>query len=908
VKGILPFTAVTVAALALLLAVPPVAAGPSHRAVPPPSLPTFGPHAPRAAGSSAAPAVAPTSPAPSFFTNSTLAPSLARGTPSTAPPPISALQVTPLPTPPDTVPTVMTFLTNSSQCCVEANFTAPAGGPWAMVVLNYTGQAVGGVYDSSYRAYVDQVQVLFGTTPEYGIWYVAQDVTRYDSLLEGTFNFTFLLGAATAGGYFESSVSLAFYPLAPGTAAPSEPNLILPLFHRVFVSTTTPIVYDNATVPDDVVNATLEVWTYGFGPDEFWYASPPTYRNLYVDVNGSPIASVMPFPYINTGGKDFLTWRPITGVFTLSDRPYEYDVTGALGMIEGAHNFSANVSGVSTGSSWLIGGALLLYTNASAGPATTLSYEFSAPPAHSTSSGSGGTSTDSPSYSYASEIPIAGADENVSMWTNASFSITVAISTNREWSNLTGNEALDAHETFVTGSQTYSTVRSVDFVLLLDLGEVAVITSTTDGGYPEDANFTSYMLNGVQSWAESTVRSLETAAGPQIVSSTIVDDRFTGGYNVFAGTEELTGPNVALVLTITFIASATTIDYSEADFGGLLSTTFTHELIGSDYQPPGPNYVETVLVNQINSPLVAALMTSGTAVDLGSSVDIEPVAGGGTAPYSFDYTGVPTGCTASSTAEWSCAPTSPGTYPINATARDAAGDSTSAGAVVLVVDPLPVVQPTTSRVWTDVGQSLEILSNAFGGTGSLECRWVVNDTPAVVQSCTTGFSLSPTLAGTYTVTVSASDSLGGVSKAVVLSIDVGVAPILSVSPGLGGNLTVGGAIVLTATVAGGSGNATYVWFVGNTAIPGAAGAVLTYVVTAPGTYLLSVQATDAAGLTAFAGPFTWTARNATAPPTAGSSSSSPGLTYDLLFLGAGVVVGAAVAALRLVPTNRGRRP
>ena len=168
----------------------------------------------------------------------------------------------------------MTFLTNNKTCCVSSNFSAPTG-TWALILLNYTGQAVAGVYDSSFRAYIDQAQVFFGTTPEYGIWYDEADMTPYSSLLVGTFNFTFLLGAAVTSGYFLTSVSLLFYPVPLGGDAPTEPNQVIPLWHRVFVSTTSTFVWDVATVPQNVTNATLQLWAYGFGPDEFWYASSP---------------------------------------------------------------------------------------------------------------------------------------------------------------------------------------------------------------------------------------------------------------------------------------------------------------------------------------------------------------------------------------------------------------------------------------------------------------------------------------------------------------------------------------------------------------------------------------------------------------------------------------------------------
>jgi Peptide N-acetyl-beta-D-glucosaminyl asparaginase amidase A len=803
----------------------------------------------------------------------------------------------------------MTFLTNSTTCCVEQNYSAPAGGPWALIVLNYTGEAVGGVYDSSFRAYVDQVQVLFGTTPEYGIWFVSQDVTRYESLFTGTFNLTFLLGAALAGGYFQTSVSLWFYPVAAGSAAPSEPNLIVPIFHRAVVTTSTPTVYDVATIPDDVVNATLEMWAYGFVNDEFWYSQPQNYRDVYVAVNGSPIVAVLPFPYINTGGDDLFTWRPITAVFTLSDRPYEYDVTGALGMIEGTHNFTANVSGVSTDSNWLIGGALLMYTNASVGPATTISYRFSAPPPHYSSGSGGDSATAAPSYSYSSEIPLAAGAENVSLTTNESFSITTVTSASKEWSNLTGSEDLASQETIQLGALNYSVVRTVDFPLVLDLGGSLVITSTTGGTYPEYGNFTTYFFNGVQAWDESNVRSLEGPDGPEVVASTLLDDRFTGGDNIFAGYEELTSPTAALLLAITFISSSTTIDFSETEFGGLLSTTFSHELIGVSYQPPGPDNAETVLLNSVNQPLVGVLVASTAVLDVGGSIQIDPVAGGGSGPYTFAYSDVPPGCTASDGSAWNCTPADPGVYALSATVTDSSGRSAPAGSVTLVVNALPTVMVSTNTTHLDVGQDGYLFASASSGTGALECHWTVNGSAPSVQPCTSVFSFSETASARYTVTVSASDSLGHDGKSVTLTLVVALPPQIVVSPGISANSTVGAAVTFTATETGGSGNSTFAWFVNNSVDVGVSGPVLTFAPAGAGAYTVSVEVTDAAGLTAFAGPIPWTVRNAPVPTTPTSAGSSPSLSDDLLLLGLGAVLGAVVGvvALRLSQAPPGRR-
>ncbi len=896
---------VAIACLALLLVgTPAVGAGtnplvgaPHARSVE--AVPTVGPDA-TAIPIAPAPALVPRA-----FSNVTLSPSLLPKGPSASPPPISAVQVTPPPIPPASTPTVMTFLTNSTTCCVISDFAVPGGGPWEMIVLNYTGQAVSGVYDSSFRAYVDQVQVLFGTTPEYGIWYVSQDITRYASLFSGgTFNFTFLLSAAVTNGYFLTSVSLAFYPPAPGEFAPSVPDLILPLFHRVFVSTTTPVVYANAVVPTNVVNATLELWTYGFGPDEFWYATQQSYRAMYVGVDGSPITAVLPFPYINTGGEDLFAWRPITAVFTLSDRPYEYDVTAALGMIEGSHNFSANISGVTASSNWLIGGALLLYTDASYGPATTLAYRFSAPPPRFTS----GSSTAAPSYSYASQIssqtPGVGPVTNVSLFANESFSETIIASSNGVWNNLTGRETLASHEVVQIGSTIQVIDRSVVFRLQMDLGQTVVITSTTGGTYPEFANFTTYFLNGDQEWSESTTALAGGLGPPVVLSSSFVDDRFTGGNNIFAGTEELTGPNAALLLSITLISSSTAIDYEQSDFSGRLTTTFSHRLAGSAYQPPGPFNAETVTIDVTQNPVVAFLLASLNVVDVGWSIYIVPVVAGGVAPYSIQYSGVPVDClffplgVPLDPLAWWCAPAVPGYYFVTAELTDATGATVTTAVLVLIVNPAPSVSVASNTTILDVGQTAYASAIAYGGTGPITCNWFVDGSPQATLPCDRTFNFDTIDTGTVNITVIAQDTGGawGASLQAIASVLLQVAslPSLTLDPPGNGNDTVGRAVVFAASVNGGSGNASFVWFVNNSVVDGVAGSRFTFVPAGAGTYAISVQAIDAAGSEAFAGPWTWDVRNAVAPVPATSAPNGIDPTTAVAFIGLAASLGAAV--------------
>ena len=84
--------------------------------------------------------------------------------PSAGTPSSDIVEVPPPATPP-TQPT--TFVVASHLACPPActpsmNVTPPPG-PWALILLNFTGSVVPSVYDSSYHASVNGVPVLFGT-------------------------------------------------------------------------------------------------------------------------------------------------------------------------------------------------------------------------------------------------------------------------------------------------------------------------------------------------------------------------------------------------------------------------------------------------------------------------------------------------------------------------------------------------------------------------------------------------------------------------------------------------------------------------------------------------------------------------------------------------------------------------
>ncbi len=518
----------------------------------------------------------------------------------------SGISAAPNPSVPDTTPTVVHLVSNLVVTSYGSPYTTTVNipsGQWASIVLVYNGSATGLVYDSAYSLAINGVTMFTGTSPEYGNWSVQSNLTEYASVLHGSVVVSFSPPMAIISGSFTNSLELLLYPVTPGGQAPSEPNLVVP-----FSSSS------SVTVPDNVTAANLQLYVYGFQADETWYANVPAYRDITVSVGSNQIASVLPFPYINTGGIDLFMWRPVTAVYTLNDVPYSVNVTGALGMLEGTNTMSMQV-GYSL-NSWTMNGNLMLYTSSSAGPATQLA-NIALPAAPETVSGSlpGGSTafiTNATGfYAYASMIPTAtgyeiATDSGVSTFLNLQ-----TFSGNSVWQNITQLELMAYNYSTVyysNGQFRNVTTNSLDeFSLTMDLGTTF---TTNDTNYPETGTLTQYALDLNQTWLhESTTVVTQGLAFDEYGSLT--ENSITGsGY--FLSNATLTGPNSGVINSVDSATTQVTNTYMALSFdiftGGSSYTHVIHAQISSA-QPP--YYQATITEDNIwvqnNIPISAIL-------------------------------------------------------------------------------------------------------------------------------------------------------------------------------------------------------------------------------------------------------------------------------------------------------------
>jgi hypothetical protein len=254
-------------------------------------------------------------------------------------------------------------------------------------------------------------------------------------------------------------------------------------------------------------------------------------------------------------------------------------------------------------------------------------------------------------------------------------------------------------------------------------------------------------------------------------------------------------------------------------------------------------------------PSVTTPTASPSSVDIGQTVTISATASSGSGGYTYSWSGLPTGCSGSS-ASVSCTPSGSGAFTISVTVTDSNGYQVTSSSESYTVDTDPSVStPSASPVSVDVGQSASFSTSETGGSGGLTYSWA--GLPAGCSGSGATISCSPTGVGTFSITVSVTDSNSYTSGSGALSFTVHAVMTVANPTSSTPSVDVGQSVTFTTTASLGSGGYSYAW----TGLPaGCSGATasISCSPTTAGTSSVSVKVTDSNGASVTSGSLSFT--------------------------------------------------
>jgi methionine-rich copper-binding protein CopC len=251
-------------------------------------------------------------------------------------------------------------------------------------------------------------------------------------------------------------------------------------------------------------------------------------------------------------------------------------------------------------------------------------------------------------------------------------------------------------------------------------------------------------------------------------------------------------------------------------------------------------------------PTITVTPASLTPADVGVAYGpVQFLQSGGTTPIAWSLTGgaLPAGMSFNASGVLSGTPTATGTFTFTVTATDADGCTGTVTVTLSVSCPAITVAPSSLGP-ANVGVAYTPVTFTATGSPAAVTFALTSGTLPTGMSLTSGGLLSgtPTAAGTYTFTVTATDA-NGCSGSVTVTLSV-TCPAITVSPGTLTNATAGAAYAPVTFTASGAPTAVTFAVTSGTLPAGmtlTSGGLLSGTPTATGTFSFTVTATDANG-------------------------------------------------------------
>ena len=390
--------------------------------------------------------------------------------------------------------------------------------------------------------------------------------------------------------------------------------------------------------------------------------------------------------------------------------------------------------------------------------------------------------------------------------------------------------------------------------LTMDAGQVQAFTATASGG----SGTISYQwyVDGTAVGTNSVSYSYTASGASHSVTCTVTDSASTPVTSPASNAVTITvsaSPTVSIApvgplmmdagqvqaFTATASGGSGTINYQwyldGSAVSGATSSTFSFSGSVGSYSvtckvtdsasTPVTSPASNAVSVTVNSALVAPTVTPipGT-VDQGQTSALSSTAvSTGTSPYTYQWLQKAPGAssysaisdaTSSGYSFATSGSTATGVWSFELQVTDSAGAVVTSSAATVTVNAAPTVTVSPTSWTMDVVQSKTFTAAASGGSGSYTSyQWYVNGSAQSGQTAQT-FSYSPVAAGSYSVTVTVTDSLGATSAqstAATVTVNSALAAP-TVTPTLG-TVDQGQTSSLASTaVSTGTSPYTYQWF------------------------------------------------------------------------------------------------
>jgi hypothetical protein len=161
----------------------------------------------------------------------------------------------------------------------------------------------------------------------------------------------------------------------------------------------------------------------------------------------------------------------------------------------------------------------------------------------------------------------------------------------------------------------------------------------------------------------------------------------------------------------------------------------------------------------VSTPYVELFAAAPNPIDLGATTALSVEVYGGVTPYSYVYTGLPSGCTTANTSQLNCTPVSVGNFSVTVHITDAAHNGTSASAAVEVLPDLALVSFNASPSTIPVGGRTLFSVQVANGVAPYGYTYAGLPVGCTSQTVPT-LPCSPEASGTFDVSVTVTDHDG----------------------------------------------------------------------------------------------------------------------------------------------------